>query len=195
VDEYLEITSRINPSSIHFFDEASVVKTTSNRLYGHSYRGVKALEVQRYASNATYTVNLLHSVLSVDYYSVIPGASNRAELVSFFNYALDCLRPNGLPVFMHGDVVVMDNCGFHHGRITEATLRQKLKNRGVTLLFQPPYSPHLNMCEYCFHEMKQLLRLSEHFSQTYTEIAIMGALSSVTPARSHNYFKCCGYIL
>lgn len=52
VDEYLEIMSHINPSRIHFFDEAWVVKMTSNRLYGHSNWGSKALEVQRYASNA-----------------------------------------------------------------------------------------------------------------------------------------------
>ena len=144
VDDYLELVSRLNPSNIHFFDEASVIKTTSNRLYGHSYQGTKAIEVQRYASNASYTVNLLHSVFGVDYYNIIPGASNGAELVSFFNYALDCVRPNGLSVFMYGDVVIMDNCGFHHGRLTEGTLRQMFEMRGVTLLFQPPYSPHLN---------------------------------------------------
>ena len=145
VDEYLEITSRINPSSIHFFDEASVVKTTSNRLYGHSYRGVKALEVQRYASNVTNTVNLLHSVLGVDHYSVIPMSIDYgAELVSFFNYALDCLRPNGLPVFMRGDVVVMDNCGFHHGRIiTRSNIETDVGNKRCnsalsTTVFTPP---------------------------------------------------------
>ena len=101
VDEYLAITSHVDPTSLHFFDEASVIKTTSNRPYGHSYRGSKALEVQRYTSNATYTVNLLHSVFGVDYYNIIPGASNGAELISFFNYAIDCVRPNGLPVFMY----------------------------------------------------------------------------------------------
>ena len=53
---------------------------TSNRLYGHSYRGTKAIEVQRYASNASYTVNLYHSVFGLDYYNIIPGASNGAEL-------------------------------------------------------------------------------------------------------------------
>ena len=50
VDEYLEITSRINPSSMHFFDEASVVKTTPNRQYGSSYSGSQAIEIQRYTS-------------------------------------------------------------------------------------------------------------------------------------------------
>ena len=33
MDEYLKITSRANPSTIHFYDEASIVKTTSNRPF------------------------------------------------------------------------------------------------------------------------------------------------------------------
>lgn len=105
------------------------------------------------------------------------------------------MRPNGLSVFMYGDVVIMDNCGFHHGRLTEGTLREMFEMRGVTLLFQPPYSPHFNTCEYCFHEMKQQLRSHEPFSQAYTEIAIMDALSNITTAHSRNYFHCCGYII
>ena len=87
VDDYLQITQGLSPTTLHFFDEASVVKTTSNRHCGSSYRGTKAVEVQRYASNATYTVNLLHSVFGVDYYNIIPGASNGGELIAFFDYA------------------------------------------------------------------------------------------------------------
>ena len=122
VDDYLQITQGLSPTTLHFFDEASVVKTTSNRLYGSSYRGMKAVEVQRYASNATYTVNLLHSVFGVDYYNIIPGASNGEELIAFFDYALECERSDGLPVFLEGDTLIMDNCGFHHGRTTERAL-------------------------------------------------------------------------
>lgn len=195
VDEYLEISSRLNPTTMHFFDEASVVITSGNRLYGSSYRGSQAIEVQRYASNATYTVNLLHSIYGVDYFNVIIGPSNGEELVSFFENALDCVRDNGLPVFMHGDTVVMDNCGFHHGRITEQVLRHMFDDRGVSLLFQPPYSPHLNTCEYCFHQLKESLRQDPLFSQTYTEISIINSLNSISHAHSINYFRHCGYYM
>ena len=59
---YLDEISDLNPASIHFFDESSVVKTTGNRLYGSSYIGEPAVEIQRYASNATYTIKLLNSM-------------------------------------------------------------------------------------------------------------------------------------
>jgi len=48
-------------------------------------------------------------------YNIIPGASNSKQLICFFDYALDCQRYNGLPLFNDGNTVVMDNCGFHHG--------------------------------------------------------------------------------
>ena len=59
---------------------------------------------------------------------------------------------------------MMDNCGFHHGRFAEAELQRILGERGVTLVFQPPYSPEFNTCEFSFQVLKQYLRKHEHFS-------------------------------
>ena len=38
---------------MHFFDESSVIKTMGNRNYGDSPVDQRAVEIQRYASNAT----------------------------------------------------------------------------------------------------------------------------------------------
>ena len=56
VDDYLNITSRLKRETLHFFDAASVIVTSGNRMFGSRYRGQPAIEVQRYASNANYTV-------------------------------------------------------------------------------------------------------------------------------------------
>ena len=88
-NEYLELTSRIDPCKLHFFDESSVVKTTGNRQYGHSFVGQRAIEVQHYASNANYMVNLLQSVRGINYYNILIGPSNGDELVSFFECILE----------------------------------------------------------------------------------------------------------
>ena len=58
---FLDQVSDLVVSTIHFFDEASVTKTTMNRRYGNSIIGTPAFEIQRSASNATLTINLLHS--------------------------------------------------------------------------------------------------------------------------------------
>lgn len=54
VNMYLDQVSDLNPATLHFFDESSVLKTTANRKYGSSYVGEQAFEIQKYASNATY---------------------------------------------------------------------------------------------------------------------------------------------
>ena len=56
VDDYLNITSRLKRETLHFFDEASVIVTSGNRMFGRGYREQPAIEVQRYGSNANYTI-------------------------------------------------------------------------------------------------------------------------------------------
>ena len=70
-----------------FFDEASVIKTTGNRSYSNSTIGERAVEVQRYASNANFTINL--------YWNILEGPSNRMELLNFFEEALNVELPDG----------------------------------------------------------------------------------------------------
>ena len=85
-DEYPNFISTFKPHQIHFFDEASVIKTTGNRSYpcGNATVGEKAIEFQRDASNANFNVNLLHSLFGVDYYNILDSPSNGFELLHFW---------------------------------------------------------------------------------------------------------------
>ena len=179
---------------IYFFDECSVIVTSGNRVYGNSYIGEPAIEIQRYASNANYTPNLLHSVNGVDYFNVLRGPSNGMELLNFFNEALSVNRVDGSTILENGDVVIMDNYGFLHGQFAEAVLRDILQEHGVDLLFQPVYSPHLNTCEFCFHQIKCHLKQNTSLTANETEIAMCEAVSKITPANSISYFRNCGYV-
>ena len=95
-DEYLNAISTFKPYQIHFFDESSVIKTTGNRSYENAIVGEKAIEFQRYASNANFTVNLLYSLFGVDYYNILDGPSNGFELLHFFEDAVEIQRPDGV---------------------------------------------------------------------------------------------------
>ncbi|KAL9968278.1 hypothetical protein ACROYT_G026632 [Oculina patagonica] len=193
-NEYLNAISTFQPNQIHFFDEASVIKTTGNRSYGNVTVGEKAIEFQRYASNANFTINLLHSALGVDYFNIIDGPSNGFELLNFFEDAVEIQRPDRSVVLERGDCVVMDNCGFHHGLFVEPVLRDLLNDYGVQLIYQPPYSPHLNTCEYCFHQIKEFLRRCQLLAMEETKIAIAEGVLSISAANSYNYFRNCGYV-
>ena len=51
-DFFLDQVSDLPLTTIHFFDESSVVKTSMNRRYGNAPLEEPAYEVQRYSSNA-----------------------------------------------------------------------------------------------------------------------------------------------
>ena len=125
------------PTTVHFFDESSVVKTTMNRRYGNAPLGEPANEVQRYASNANFTINLLHSMQGIDYVNVIDGASNGFELLFFFEEALNVTRTDGSVILEREDRVIMDNCGFHHGLSTEPVRVKRNVYKIQTTYFVP----------------------------------------------------------
>ena len=193
---YIMQLSELDPAKVHFFDECSVKRTTGNRIYGHAPKGKPPIEVKRYASNCNYTINLLQSVFGITNFGVIDGASNGLEMLQFFNETTQIVDPiYGNPVLAQGDVVIMDNCGFHHGRFAEAELRRILEEQGVTLLFQPPYSPEFNTCEFSFRVLKQFLRKHEHFSVNFTEVAILQGLEEITPELCRRFFGHCGFLV
>ena len=71
-----------------------MIKTSGNRIYGSAPVGVPAFEVQRYASNANYTLNFMHSITGVDFFNILDGPSNGMELLNFFDEALQLEREN-----------------------------------------------------------------------------------------------------
>ena len=157
-DYFLDQIWQLDCTTFHFFDESGVKITSGNRVYDNSYISEPAIEVQHYASNANYTLNLLHSIQGVDYHNILKGASNGMEMLNFFVEALAVERADGSPILEVGDCIIMDNCGFHHGHQVEPSLRDILQEHSINLLFQPSYSPHLNTCEFCFNQAKCYLK-------------------------------------
>ena len=117
------------------------------------------------------------------------------ELLNFFDDALQVERTDGSAALERGDVVVMDNCGFHHARHIESLLQNMFNRCGIELIYQPPYSPHFNTCEYCFNQIKQFLQLNQVLAMNETEVAIREAISHITVENSAGYFRKCGYLV
>ena len=115
-------------------------------------------------------------------------------MIRFYEESLTAVDHVGSPVLANGDVIVMDNCGFHHGVFVENQLHLMLRNRYVELTFQPPYSPEFNsyMYEFCFRSMKAYLRQHEQCSINFTELAIIQGSRTIMPAILQNIFCHCG---
>ena len=61
-----------------------MIRTTGKRKYGSSEVGKRAIEIKPYASNVTFTINLLHSRRGIDSFNIIEGLSNGQELLFFY---------------------------------------------------------------------------------------------------------------
>ena len=182
---------QLDCTTLHFIDESGVKITSGNRVYGNSYIGEPAIEVQRFASNANFSLNLLHSLQGVDdYYNILRGASNGMEILNFFDEALAVERADGSPILELGYCIIMDNCGFHHGHQVEPFLRDILQEHSINLLFQPSYSPLLNTCEFCFNQVKCYHKQNASLTLNETEIAIGEAVSKI----QLHIFRNCGYL-
>ena len=171
-----------------------MVKTTGNRKYGSAVLGEPAIEVQRYASNSNHTINLLFSINGVDFFNILDSPSNGMELLTFFDEALKLERENGSTTLERGDCVIMDNCGFHHAPFVEPILRNMFADCGITLLFQPPYSPDFNTFEFCFRQIEDYFCPFQLFAEHETKIAIAEAVLQISPENSFSYFCHCGYV-
>ena len=194
IDTFLASAMLYSPQKLHFFDEASVIRTAGNRRYGHNFCGTPAVEIQRYASNCTYTVNMCCGYFGVDMFNIIEGASNAMEMLIFFDELLHETNDMGNPVIADGDCIILDNCGFHHHRVGERMLRNMLSRKNVSLLFQPPYSPEYNVCEYLFRLMRDGLRKNDVLTYEFTEYAVARAITSIPDPTLASLYRHCGYV-
>ena len=105
--DFIDIISDYNINQIHWFDESAVIRTTGNRRFGHAEVGMPAVEIQRHASNANFTINLLVSAMGVDHSDIIAGPSNGLELLNFFDEAVRVVDNYGNPSLAVGDCVVI----------------------------------------------------------------------------------------
>ena len=60
-----------------------------------------------------------HSIFGVDHANILIGPLNGLELLNFFQQSLEVEDIFGHSLLKPGDTVIIDNCGFHHGRHTE----------------------------------------------------------------------------
>jgi transposase len=94
-----------------------------------------------------------------------------------------------VPTLSKGDVVILDNVGFHKSERAEALVKAK----GAWLLFLPAYSPDLNPIEMAFSKLKALLRkrAARSFDAISNALGEIVDLFSISECR--NFFKAAGY--
>lgn len=180
---------------LKFFDESGFCPTSNHPKYGWSEKGVRCVDVKRYAQNPHFTLNLMIGTEGVTYANVVLGATDGEQLVEYFGQATQRLNQNGEPFLRNGDIVVMDNCPTHHGRFGRE-LREYLATRGIELLYTPRYSPEMNPAEFAFSKIKTLLKQGEYrdmyaVNPGYT---IYELVKEITVADCLGFFRITNYL-
>jgi transposase len=94
------------------------------------------------------------------------------------------------PTLQPGDTVILDNRSSHK----VAGVQETLTATGATVLYLPPYSPHLNPLEKFFSKLKARLRQAAQrdIDALWKEIGEL--LNTLSSNECINYFASCGYV-
>ena len=137
VQEFLEFLHGIDPAKVKFFDEASVNVSTGNTFYRHSFKGTNAVEIlSGQARGSNYTLNLLCGLEGVLYANTVLGGADTIDFLNFWNEAVECTTPNGLPVLENGDIIVCDNAAIHRYDGGQA-VASWLNDMAIAALYMP----------------------------------------------------------
>ncbi|WP_140797888.1 IS630 family transposase [Myxococcus xanthus] len=178
---YLDKTSELKPSHLHFIDETAATLTMTRR-YARAHRGSRARGYVPMGRRQVLTMIGDLTLQGVGPVLTFEGATNRERFETY-------VREGLLPVLKPGDVVVLDNLSAHHHPAVETLVR----SRKAHLLFLPPYSPDLNPIESCWLKVKTRLRAIGARTHAALLQAMRKALSTVRPQDAAAWFAYCGY--
>ena len=133
-EAFMHYLHQQNSTRIKYFDEAGFNTRDSTPTYGHSERGLPAVECHRYAKSANVTLNLLIGIHGVMYCNVIDGATDIPQYLSFFGDAVGSYTDDGLNALSPGDIVVVDNAPVHRNQGGYA-LARFLDHYGIEYIF------------------------------------------------------------
>ena len=97
----------------------------------------------------------------------------------------DWIETQLAPELQPGDIVILDNVGFHKSERAAELVRVQ----GAWLLFLPPYSPDLNPIGMAFSKLKALLR--KRAARTFDTVcdALGDICQLFDPIQCQNFFK------
>ena len=149
----------------------------------------RVVEVRRYCQTANVTLNLSCGLTA----NTVNGPSNTLEFLKFFEDAFQSVDPNtGRPCLAPGDVIVMDNCPFHHNEGGEI-FEDFLCELNIELVYMPCYSPDFNPAEICKIKTLMRYRLWDLTNANLTE-SLYNAVNLITLGNMREFFRVTGYL-
>jgi len=152
------------------------------RLYGRAFSHER---VNDYVPDVRFERTSVIGALGAN--GIVAPLSYKGTLTgAFFS---EYIKTTLTPALSKGDTLILDNLSAHK---VEGALKP-LVDKGVEILFLPPYSPDFNPIEQAWSKLKACLRKLK--ARTYTELfpALVTALESITTSDANAWITHCGY--
>lgn len=175
------VCTRADVARFHFLDETGL-RLDYARTHGRALGGQRvggAVPLQRGPARTLIGTLSVHGLGAVQ---LLDGALTQR---SFAFYVVHCLAPT----LRRGDVLVLDNLPVHK----IGGLRQWLAERGVEVVFLPPYSPDFSPIEQAWSKLKTKLRTCAARSADALQQAVQQAVRWITSQDAKDWFDHCGY--
>lgn len=177
-------------SRMVFVDEVHLNVKDSNRKYGYSLKGNKAINKNNAISNSSHTLISAIDYNGKGYYS-LANHSNRTATnsSSFFEYMNNLIFT--LPL---NSLIILDNARIHTTDELKTLYRNAKILKNIEIAFLPPYSPSFNPIELMFNSLKAKLRnynkicnkMNHHEFGTF----VLKVVSEFQTLEIRKYFEC-----
>ena len=149
-EAYFDRILHFHPDQFVFVDESGCDKRIGIRRTGWSPRGITPVQVTKFHRGQRYHILPTYAQDGIILSRIFQGSTDASVFEDFIEELLHhCGRYPAAK-----SILVMDNASFHRSqRVKEMCLQ-----RGVQLIYLPPYSPDLNPIEEFFAELKAFIR-------------------------------------
>ena len=180
IDNYIAQVSTLDGRELVWLDECHFNNKSSNRRYGYSPRGTRAIDPQPFQRGKKYSFIGAISANGPVVSAIFPGSVNGDRLYMF-------LEDDLLPRIEPNWTLIMDNVSFHRSN----RIRDLINDQNINLIFLPPYSPHLDPIELTFNKMKAICKQYRNDDIERQEV-IARAWNSISEDDCKGFVQRCG---
>lgn len=153
-DDYCHIISEFCSYHLIYVDESGCDKRIGFRRAGWSPLGTTPVQVSKFHRDQRYQILPAYTQDGILHSRVFQGSTDASFFEDFIEELLEHCGKYPEPK----SVIIMDNASFHRSKGIE----QMCLEKGVKLVYLPPYSPDLNPIEEFFAELKAFIRRNWH---------------------------------
>ena len=173
-----------------FVDESASNERTADRRRGWSPAGTPCRVKSDMKKSKRWSI--LPAITADDGYIACQIYHGSFNAERFNEFIIGQVLPQMNPFPAPRSVLIMDNCSTHK---TQA-LKRVCDDRGIELVFLPPYSPDLNPIESSFASLKRWIRrnreLAVYFGNDFEGFLSLAVLQFMEGKTAHGWFRASG---